>query len=55
VILSRRTDHDRAARDELESDSKEIVEHAISVRSSLAEIAEFAVPGATYLKRCSPP
>jgi salicylate synthetase len=38
-------DRDRAARDELESDSKEIVEHAISVRSSLQEIAEVAVPG----------
>jgi salicylate synthetase len=42
--LGRGVDHNRAARDELESDSKEIVEHAISVRSSLAEIAEVAVP-----------
>ena len=38
-------ERDRAARDELESDAKEIVEHAISVRSSLREIAEVAVPG----------
>lgn len=36
---------DRAARDDLESNSKEIVEHAISVRSSLKEIAEVAEPG----------
>jgi salicylate synthetase len=36
---------DRLAREELESDPKEIVEHAISVRSSLKEIAEVAVPG----------
>jgi hypothetical protein len=28
-----------AGRDDLETDSKEIVEHAISVRSSLQEIA----------------
>jgi salicylate synthetase len=39
------SDRDRAARDDLESDSKEIVEHAISVRSSLQEIAEVAAPG----------
>jgi salicylate synthetase len=38
-------DRDRAARDDLESNSKEIVEHAISVRSSLQEIAQVAVPG----------
>lgn len=37
--------NDRAARDDLESNSKEIVEHAISVRSSLQEIAEVAEPG----------
>jgi salicylate synthetase len=43
--LGRGVDHDRAARDDLESNSKEIVEHAISVRSSLQEIAEVAVPG----------
>ena len=36
---------DRQAREELESNSKEIVEHAISVRSSLQEIAEIAEPG----------
>jgi salicylate synthetase len=36
---------DREARDDLESDSKEIVEHAISVRSSLLEITEVAEPG----------
>lgn len=36
---------DRRARDELESDPKEIVEHAISVRSSLTELSEVAVPG----------
>ena len=36
---------DRLARDDLESDSKEIVEHAISVRSSLREITEVAEPG----------
>lgn len=36
---------DQAARDDLESNSKEIVEHAISVRSSLKEIAEVAEPG----------
>ena len=48
--LGRGVDNDRAARDELESDSKEIVEHAISVRSSLAEIAEVAVPGTAVVK-----
>jgi salicylate synthetase len=37
--------HDRQARYELESDPKEIVEHAISVRSSLQEIGEVAEPG----------
>ena len=36
---------DREARDDLESSSKEIVEHAISVRSSLQEITEIAEPG----------
>jgi salicylate synthetase len=36
---------DQQARDELESDSKEIVEHAISVRTSLQEISEIAEPG----------
>jgi salicylate synthetase len=43
--LGRGADRDRAARDDLETDSKEIVEHAISVRSSLQEIAEVAEPG----------
>jgi salicylate synthetase len=38
---------DLQARDDLESDSKEIVEHAMSVRSSLAEITEVAKPGST--------
>lgn len=36
---------DREAREDLESNSKEIVEHAISVRSSLQEMAEIAEPG----------
>ncbi|WP_262491120.1 salicylate synthase [Mycobacterium simiae] len=36
---------DRQARDELESDPKEIVEHAISVRTALQEISEIAKPG----------
>jgi salicylate synthetase len=43
--LGRGAAHDRQARDELESDSKEIVEHAMSVRSSLREISEVAEPG----------
>jgi salicylate synthetase len=47
--FGRGADTDRAARDDLESDSKEIVEHAISVRSSLAEIAEVAAPGTTVV------
>lgn len=42
--LGRGAAHDRQARDELESDSKEIVEHAMSVRSSLREITEVAEP-----------
>ncbi|WIM89408.1 salicylate synthase [Candidatus Mycobacterium wuenschmannii] len=36
---------DREARDDLESNTKEIVEHAMSVRSSVQEIDEVAVPG----------
>lgn len=36
---------DRQARDDLESNSKEIVEHAISVRSSLQEMTEITQPG----------
>jgi salicylate synthetase len=43
--LGRGAAFDRQARDDLESDSKEIVEHAMSVRSSLLEIAEVAEPG----------
>jgi salicylate synthetase len=43
--LGRGAARDREARDDLESNSKEIVEHAISVRSSLQEITEVAVPG----------
>ncbi|GLE51199.1 salicylate synthase [Mycobacterium montefiorense] len=43
--LGRGPVHDREARDDLESNSKEIVEHAISVRSSLQEMSEIAEPG----------
>lgn len=43
--LGRGPDSDRQARDDLESNAKEIVEHAISVRTSMAEIAEVAQPG----------
>jgi salicylate synthetase len=43
--LGRGEVHDRQARDDLESNSKEIVEHAISVRSSLQEMTEIAEPG----------
>ncbi len=43
--LGRGRARDRQARDDLESDSKEIVEHAISVRTSLQEISEVAEPG----------
>ncbi len=43
--LGRGAVRDREARDELESDSKEIVEHAMSVRSSFEEITEVAEPG----------
>lgn len=43
--LGRGTALDREARDDLESNSKEIVEHAISVRSSLREMNEVAEPG----------
>lgn len=45
--FGRGEDADRVARDDLESNAKEIVEHAISVRSSLAEIAEVADRGST--------
>jgi salicylate synthetase len=43
--LGRGPVQDRQARDDLESNPKEIVEHAISVRGSLREIAEIAEPG----------
>lgn len=43
--LGRGEARDREARDDLESNSKEIVEHAISVRSSLQEMTEIAEPG----------
>jgi salicylate synthetase len=43
--LGRGPVRDRQAREDLESNPKEIVEHAISVRTSLAEIAEIAEPG----------
>ncbi len=43
--LGRGAVRDRQARDDLESDGKEIVEHAMSVRSSLREITEVAEPG----------
>ncbi len=43
--LGRGRVRDRQARDDLESDSKEIVEHAISVRTSLQEVSEVAEPG----------
>ncbi len=43
--LGRGPANDRRARDELETNSKEIVEHAISVRSSLQEMNEIAEPG----------
>jgi salicylate synthetase len=43
--LGRGEARDRQAREDLESNSKEIVEHAISVRSSLREINEIAEAG----------
>ncbi|WP_156746367.1 salicylate synthase [Mycobacterium sp. 1423905.2] len=43
--LGRGAAHDQQARDDLESNSKEIVEHAISVRTSLQEMVEIAEPG----------
>lgn len=43
--LGRGVARDRQARADLESDSKEIVEHAMSVRSSLREIEEVAESG----------
>ncbi len=41
---------DRAARSELESDTKEIVEHVLSVRTSLQEIGEVAEPGTAVVR-----
>jgi salicylate synthetase len=43
--LGRGSVRDREARHDLETNSKEIVEHAISVRTSLREITEIAEPG----------
>jgi salicylate synthetase len=43
--LGRGAARDRQAREDLESNTKEIVEHAMSVRSSLQEIDEVAEPG----------
>jgi salicylate synthetase len=43
--LGRGFARDRQAREDLESNPKEIVEHAISVRTSLQEINEIAEPG----------
>ncbi|KKC05355.1 salicylate synthase [Mycobacterium nebraskense] len=47
--LGRGMARDRQARDDLESNSKEIVEHAISVRSSLREMTEIAEPGSAVV------
>jgi salicylate synthetase len=47
--LGRGATRDRQARDDLESNPKEIVEHAISVRSSLREISEIAEPGSAMV------
>ncbi|CAM2929588.1 salicylate synthase [Mycobacterium intermedium] len=43
--LGRGPAHDRRAREDLESNPKEIVEHALSVRTSIQEITEIAEPG----------
>ena len=45
--LGRGAELDRAAREDLESNTKEIVEHAMSVRSSVQEIEEVAEPGSS--------
>ena len=45
--LGRGAARDRQAREDLESDTKEIVEHAMSVRSSIQEIDEVAEPGSS--------
>ncbi len=45
--FGRSEEMDRSARAELISDAKEIVEHAVSVRTSFAEVQSVAVPGTT--------
>jgi salicylate synthetase len=45
--LGRGPELDREAREDLESNTKEIVEHAMSVRSSVQEIDEVAEPGSS--------
>jgi salicylate synthetase len=45
--LGRGAVRDRQAREDLESNTKEIVEHAMSVRSSLQEIDEVVEPGSS--------
>ncbi|MBF6171676.1 salicylate synthase [Nocardia blacklockiae] len=45
--FGRGAEADRAARADLVADPKEIVEHAISVQTSFAEIAAVAAPGST--------
>ncbi|WP_306364609.1 salicylate synthase [Nocardia sp. CC227C] len=47
--FGRGTDVDTAARADLLSDPKEIVEHALSVQTSFAEIATVAEPGTTVV------
>jgi salicylate synthetase len=47
--FGRGVDVDRAARADLESNPKEIVEHAISVKTSVAEIEEVAEPGSAVV------
>lgn len=47
--LGRGEARDRQAREDLESNSKEIVEHAMSVRSSLLEITEIAEAGSAVV------
>ena len=48
--FGRGAEHDRRARAELETDTKEIVEHVISVRTSLQEIGEVAEPGSAVVR-----
>ncbi len=45
--LGRGVERDREAREDLQSNTKEIVEHAMSVRSSVQEIDEVAEPGSS--------